>query len=324
MAVIVDIEPGLLTVTPDETGGLPVVINGQSVVTEAGVLSVRKQGALVTVSAPTGYTTVYQYKVQLDLTNGDMQEVEMGQVTNHSDWTNDEAGVELAVEEIKEALASGGGGGGGTVTDFSFADANGFAGSVSGSTTTPELTLTTSVGDDQVVVASAGALTGSAGLTHDGATLSVAGVVQINGNALNDTLIVNQDASETFAIGPGGVVRFIGDPGTAGDVLTSAGIGAPPTWESPIEARLNGITQSGIYTFTGTTIAGGKFIIDLTAITPALTSATLLGAAALEAIQSASFLADGSLGSFEVDFVDFLGSGIEDLDVSVTVIGITV
>lgn len=52
--------------------------------------------------------------------------------------------------------------GGGTVSSFSFTDANGFDGTVTNPTTTPNLTLATSVGDYQTLYAQAGALTGGA------------------------------------------------------------------------------------------------------------------------------------------------------------------
>lgn len=57
--------------------------------------------------------------------------------------------------------SSGGGGGTGTVTSFSFTDANGFSGTVTNPTTTPDLTLETSVGDFEVIYADSGALTGT-------------------------------------------------------------------------------------------------------------------------------------------------------------------
>lgn len=157
MLQTVDIEPGLLTVTPEN--GLPVVVNGQNVVTEGGVLSIRKQGTLVSVSTPTGYVDVLQYKVILDLTNFRQEVIWMGSVTNHLDWTNDEAGTELATEEIKVALQQSGGGGGG-VSSFSFSDGNGFDGTVTNPGTTPQLTLTTTVADNQVMVSDNGAISG--------------------------------------------------------------------------------------------------------------------------------------------------------------------
>lgn len=56
---------------------------------------------------------------------------------------------------------SAGGGGGGTVTSFSFTNANGFSGNVTNPTTTPNLTLSTSVGNFQTIYANAGSLVGT-------------------------------------------------------------------------------------------------------------------------------------------------------------------
>lgn len=58
------------------------------------------------------------------------------------------------------AKPSTGGGGGGTVTSFSFTDANGFAGTVTDPTTTPDLELETTVDDFEVIYANAGAIVG--------------------------------------------------------------------------------------------------------------------------------------------------------------------
>lgn len=57
--------------------------------------------------------------------------------------------------------ASGGGGGSGTVTQFSFTNTNGFSGNVTNPTTTPNLTLSTSITNFNPVYANAGALVGA-------------------------------------------------------------------------------------------------------------------------------------------------------------------
>lgn len=49
----------------------------------------------------------------------------------------------------------------GTVSSFSFTDANGFSGTVTNPTSTPNLTLETSVGDNEVIYASGGAMVGT-------------------------------------------------------------------------------------------------------------------------------------------------------------------
>lgn len=67
----------------------------------------------------------------------------------------------------------GSGGGSGTVTSFSFTDGNGFDGTVTDATTTPTLSLTTTVTDDQVIVSNSGAISGSSALTFSGTQLIV-------------------------------------------------------------------------------------------------------------------------------------------------------
>lgn len=60
------------------------------------------------------------------------------------------------------------------VTDFIFTDANGFDGTVTNSTTTPTLSLTTTVSDNQVFVSNSGALSGGSNFTFDGTNFILA------------------------------------------------------------------------------------------------------------------------------------------------------
>jgi hypothetical protein len=83
-------------------------------------------------------------------------------------------------------------GGSGTVTSFTFTDGNGFDGTVTNSTTTPTLSLTTTVTDDQVMVSNSGAISGSSGLTFDGNDLSI---VTNNSSTTYNGLIVNNSYS---------------------------------------------------------------------------------------------------------------------------------
>lgn len=66
------------------------------------------------------------------------------------------------------------GGGSGTVTDFIFTDANGFDGTVSTSTSTPTLSLNSTVADTRVIYSTSGALTGSGQFTFTGQALQLA------------------------------------------------------------------------------------------------------------------------------------------------------
>lgn len=63
-------------------------------------------------------------------------------------------------------------GGTGTVTDFIFTDANGFDGTVTSSSTTPTLSITTTVTDTRVMYSSAGAIAGMSGVTSDGTNMT--------------------------------------------------------------------------------------------------------------------------------------------------------
>lgn len=75
---------------------------------------------------------------------------------------------------MSQFFNSGMGAGAATVTSFSFTDANGFDGTVTNPTTTPNLTLQTNVGTNQVIYASGGALTGT-GTGSAGQVLQSAG-----------------------------------------------------------------------------------------------------------------------------------------------------
>jgi len=86
--------------------------------------------------------------------------------SNTVDTTNFKVVVKNpATGEMKYAPWLGSGGGGGSVTDFIFTDGNGFDGTVTNSTTTPTLSLTTTVSDGRVMYSSSGAITGSANMT---------------------------------------------------------------------------------------------------------------------------------------------------------------
>lgn len=71
-------------------------------------------------------------------------------------------------------ISGGGSGGSGTVTDFIFTDANGFDGTVSTSTSTPTLSLISTVADTRVLHSTSGALTGSGQFTFTGQALQLA------------------------------------------------------------------------------------------------------------------------------------------------------
>lgn len=93
-------------------------------------------------------------------------------------YANSGALVGAGVGTAGQVLTSGGAGvspsfqnaATGTVTSFSFTDANGFDGTVTNSTTTPNLTLTTTVANTRVMYSNSGAITGDADLTYNATT----------------------------------------------------------------------------------------------------------------------------------------------------------
>ncbi|TXG77191.1 hypothetical protein E6Q11_03160 [Candidatus Dojkabacteria bacterium] len=80
----------------------------------------------------------------------------------------------------------------GTVTSFSFTDGNGFDGTVTNSTTTPTLSLTTTVADTRVMFSNNGAITGDAGMTYNSTTdtltvTNITGATDITGAVITAT-----------------------------------------------------------------------------------------------------------------------------------------
>jgi hypothetical protein len=80
------------------------------------------------------------------------------------------AGTGITIDSTTNAdgLTISSAAGSGTVTDFIFTDANGFDGTVATSTTTPTLSLTTTVTDDRVFFSNSGAIGSSADFIYDG------------------------------------------------------------------------------------------------------------------------------------------------------------
>jgi len=116
------------------------------------------------------------------------------------------------------------GGGAGTVTDFSFNDDNGFVGTVTNATTTPELTLETDVSG--IIKGSGGALTQAAAGTDytDAAfkTISVAG----------QSDVVADDADDTLTLAAGSNITITTDAGT--DTITIAAAGGGGTVDTVV------------------------------------------------------------------------------------------
>lgn len=154
---------------------------------------------------------------------------------------------------------AGGGGGSGTVTTLSVASANGFAGTVANATTTPAITLTTSVTGILIGNGTAiSAVTIGTGLDLTGSTLtapgggsgtvtSVAAGTGLTGGTITSTGTIALDVPVTVAHGGTGLTTLTNHAvllgasasvlgaatvGTAGRVLIDNGSGADPTFSS--------------------------------------------------------------------------------------------
>ena len=162
---------------------------------------------------------------------------------------------------------SGAGGGSGTVTSASVVSANGFAGTVATDTTTPAITITTTVtgiliGDGTAIAAAtagtdyvipSGSITGSA------ASLSATLDVTSGGTGLatltaENVILGNGTSSPTFVA-----------PSTSGNVLTSNGT----TWQSTAPVGGGTVTSASVVSANG---FGGSVATDTT--TPAITIST--------------------------------------------------
>ncbi len=119
-------------------------------------------------------------------------------------WSTEEillSDILKQIERLGQVIASGGGGGGtGTVTSVSVATANGFAGTVATATTTPAITISTSVtgllkGDGTAVSA---AVAGTDYLAPSGSGASLSGVWLL---ASGGAITANNTISGAFNIG---------------------------------------------------------------------------------------------------------------------------
>lgn len=203
----------------------------------------------------------------------------------------------LIDEVTGRLLCDVGGGGSGTVTSVSVVSANGFAGTVATATTTPAVTLTTTItgilkGNGTAI----SAVTIGSGLSYDGTTLSASsggGNVSNTGTPLNNQIAIWTDATtiegdaaltfdtsvDTLTVGAGaGIVKTnaVQSYGTGGLILESANgtdvglLGAANTanveWYGA--HNFSSATQDTIAAFTG----AGKTLGSLALATyPSLT-----------------------------------------------------
>lgn len=126
-----------------------------------------------------------------------------------------------------------GGGGSGTVTSVSVVSANGLAGTVANATTTPAITLTTSVtgilkGDGTAISAAVAGDFPTLNQNTTGTASNVTGTVAVaNGGTGTTTL-----GAKGILFGNGTSAVGVTGAGTAGQVLTSNGAGVDPTFQT--------------------------------------------------------------------------------------------
>lgn len=150
-------------------------------------------------------------------------------------WGATTVTYDTALKKYVIYTPTGGGGGSGTVTDFTFTDANGFDGTVTTSTTTPNLTLATTI--TGIIYGASGALnpvTVGAGLNFSAPTLTA-----IDQSATNEAQTLSVSGTST------GIISLNAISGVGGGTATIAGAG------------INTVSQlGGTITITGTEVDG--------------------------------------------------------------------
>lgn len=146
------------------------------------------------------------------------------------------------------------GGGTGSVTSFSFNNANGFTGSVSNSTTTPQLTLSL----DNNSVALGKLVTANARTVLGNATNSAGNVTEIQGS----TDQVLRVASDGSALGFGGI--NLSSAAAVTGQLADAYISSAATWNAKLSNITGLITNGTNVTITGSGTSGDPYVINAT------------------------------------------------------------
>lgn len=197
-----------------------------------------------------------------------------------------------AFDIIDSGDVCGGGGGGGTVTSFSVVSANGFAGTVANATTTPAVTLTTSItgplkgsgGALQAAVAADivnlfSACSGSQYLGADSACHNAAGSGTVTSVAETVPAFLSITGSPittsgTLAIGLSGTALPVANGGTG---VTSLGTGVVTWLQTPTSANL--LTALTDETGTGVMVANNSPTLITPAIKGSSTGVTTIASA---------------------------------------------
>lgn len=163
-----------------------------------------------------------------------------------------------AIEKIsKDSL--GGTGGAGTVTDYIFTDGNGFDGTVTNTTTTPTLSLTTTVSDTRVIYSSSGSLAGAAGFTFNSGT----NALTVSGSLITPKISSSSAGLAFDASGGGGDPDFNID---AGNLMIGIRSGFSLVWGNlGVLAPDAGITRTGaaaLKATNGSTGYGNFAVLD--------------------------------------------------------------
>lgn len=187
----------------------------------------------------------------------------LGWDTTDQSWVAFNLGSGLSYDHSTHTLSAAGGGSG-TVTDVSVVSANGFAGSVATSTTTPAITLTTTI--NSPVLAGNGTAIAAATTTGSGSTVVLATSptfqTSINGAYLTASEILITDGSKNI------VSASVSTYPSLTELTYLKGV------TSSIQTQLN---AKGSGTVTSVGFTGGLISVANATTTPALTVAGTSG-----------------------------------------------
>ncbi len=164
------------------------------------------------------------------------------------------------------STSGGGGGGSGTVTSVSVATANGFAGTVANATTTPAITLQTSI--NAPVLAGNGTALSAATTTGSGSTVVLSASAALTGTPTTPTAAAGvggtQIASQAYADTSAANAAATANAGDAADYATAVKLPNSPIYNngaSGIGATITTLTTNTALTVDGTTVNLGQEVL---------------------------------------------------------------